>query len=219
MSIFPHRVRPGGQVVVHLRIHAGEYAKPVLVHYRTFAVGPKGRKISIARGKVLAMPEPKGGPTGRSWNITRRILRQPPLALASEYLRRGFADVNQAEQFFRECEMSTHIFRVVKIPRSLPLGKYKVVTEFRVQGRVSGSRTQRSDFFFVEDLKLSRVRNVGRWNTAEVRNLSSEPVPAELYSSAGVRAVLLKARATAKLKFKGTDAFLRYGSSGEILYL
>ncbi|GAA3945317.1 hypothetical protein [Hymenobacter algoricola] len=226
MSIFPRRTRRGTQVTIHWNFNTSRLTQAHIMPYVRIGVrGPDGQLTLLYDGHLLALPGPP--PTAAAADVAAQHLpKSVPLLVLASYLS-GRHPRTKLVEMLEGMHTGRHYYFPFAVAADAPLGRYTLVSELYVDGRVQHSGTAAEDFFFVEELHLApATRAPAGGRTAQLTNPGPEPVPVRLVDyqpgqapSTASSVQEVPAQGTLTLHTGAAQAFALYCEEREVLPL
>lgn len=151
MSVFPKKLSKGENVIIHLGVTSSR-SNISFATFHTYIVTPQGNKISVCEKYIIS---------GLNCdNTTVEALKEekyryPPLVVVSDLLS-GRNTRQKLIEAFTSFDRMTHFYFCLDTTDLSP-GKYLVRTEFFEEGIQIEARTNKDDFFLVEELQIRKI--------------------------------------------------------------
>ncbi|OGX81546.1 hypothetical protein BEN47_19235 [Hymenobacter lapidarius] len=177
MSIFPRLTRRGSQVTIHWNFNASRLTQAHIMPYVRIGVqAPDGQLTLLHDGHLLGLPGPP--PARPVADVAAQHLpKSVPLLVLASYLS-GRQPRAQLVDMLEGMQTGRHYYFPFAVAPDAPLGRYTLLSELYVDGRVQHSGTAVQDFFFVEELHLApATRTPTGGLLALLTNPGPEPVP------------------------------------------
>ena len=224
MSIFPKRTVAGQPVTIHwnLSVPAG-LQKPITPFVRIGIIHPTGQITMLFEEHVLILPS-TGMPAPialQQENKSLYLHKHTPLLLLASYLS-GRQKREKLIDILNNIQSGLHYYFTWLAPANAQPGKYMLLSEVHIDGKVHYSGTAAEDFFYVE--KITAADNQGM---ITLTNHSPEPVAVKLihYEAAehaqpsNIQVLEIPGSGTHQLKQEGQPVFLVYNEERIIMAL
>lgn len=181
MSIFPRRTRRGSQVTIHWNFNTSRLTQAhIMPHVRIGVRAPDGQLTLLHDGHLLALPGPPPTAAAAADVAARHLPKSVPLLVLASYLS-GPQSRAKLVEMLEGMHTGRHYYFPFAVAADAPLGRYTLVSELYVDGRVQHSGTAAEDFFLVEELRLTPATGTPAGDrTAQLTNPGPEPVPVRL---------------------------------------
>ena len=177
MSIFPKRTIAGQPVTIHWNLSApAGLQKPITPFVRIGIIDPAGQITMLFSAHVVVLPSPDiPAPVSlQQENKSLYLPKHTPLLLLASYLS-GKQKREKLIDILNNMQSGRHYYFNWQPPANALPGKYKLLSEVHINGKVHYSGTAAEDFFYVE--KITATDNEG---VVTITNHSPEPVPIKL---------------------------------------
>jgi hypothetical protein len=226
MSIFPRRTRRGTQVTIHWNFNTSRLTQAHIMPYVRIGVrAPDGHLTLLHDGHLLALPGPP--PPAPAADVAAQHLPKsvPLLVLASSLS--GRQPRAKLVEMLEGMHTGRHYYFPFAVAADAPLGRYTLVSELYVDGRVQHSGTAAEDFFFVEDLRLAPTTpSPAGGRVAQLTNSGPEPVPVRVVEyrpgqqpTTACTVQEVPAQGTLTVHTTAAHAFVLYSEEREVLPL
>jgi hypothetical protein len=224
MSIFPKRTIAGQSVTIHwnLSVPSG-LQTPLTPFVRIGVIDPAGQTTMLFESSVLVLPSANMAvPVSlQQENKQLYLHKHTPLLLLASYLS-GRQNREKLIDILNNIQSGRHYYFTWLAPADAQPGKYKLLSEVHIDGRVHYSGTATEDFFYVE--KITTAENEG---TITITNHSPEAVPIKLiYYNAtdhtqpsNIQVLEIPGSGKYQLKQEGHPVFLVYNEERIIMAL
>lgn len=177
MSIFPKRTIAGQSVTIHWNLSVPPGLQtPIIPFVRIGVIDPAGQTTMLFESHVLVLPS-AGMPAPvalQQENNSLHLHKHTPLLLLASYLS-GRQKREKLVDILNKIQSGRHYYFTWLAHADAQPGKYKLLSEVHIDGRVHYSGTAAEDFFYVE--KIAVTENEG---IITITNHSPEAVPIKL---------------------------------------
>jgi len=182
MSIFPKRTIAGSTVTIHWNLTLPPTMETALCPYVRIGINcPDGNTYMLFEEHVLLLPSTAAPtpPALQQNGLPQYLNKHTPLLVLASYLQ-GQQSREKLIDILTNLQNGRHYYFTWTVPTDAPPGKYTLLSEMHLAGSVKQSGTAAEDFFYVEQLNISKNTD----NAITIHNPGPERVPAKFITYA-----------------------------------